>query len=655
MNDMTIDVPITEASVEGEERCIPHHRLVLSKHQARKNRKASPGDDAKLRESIIRRGGLIHNIVVVIEELDDQGPIFGVVAGGRRWEQYGQLIELGRLPADVTLRATIVSEDDARAISRDENATVLPMHPADEYECYAEEVRAGATLKEVATMMGVGVDRVRKVMAIANLHPEIFEKFREDEIDMVAACAYARTESQERQLEVYRSLGPRAGSDWSIRSALNETRIATSDPRAKFVRTEYKRRGGAIDEDLFGEAGYYAGDVEESEAVRYLLDVGLVNELVDEKLARAVAKYEKGWLWAESLTGTDRHTRYHETSQIAADEDNTPEEVSEELERLGKLVAGADDAEDPEQLEAARKRIGEIGRDRREKYAGWSANARAQSGVIVMIGHDGVLDVRCGRQRAGDVKTAKAAAEARGESFEALGPDAAGSMEMRGTGRRGPSAAERDLGLERREVYANAVAGDADLARDLLEFEFLRQVLSAYWKRKLLGMTLVARPMKHSKIKLDEMPATKALLDRRGALDTAWFGIKSDEGSFAAFTALDKRKRKALIAWAVGHQLHAGDISGGKGEDLPSAAKERLDVAVADWWRPHAAFLRRLKASELLEIGAKVIGGRFRVDHVKKPKNVLVECLTEVFETNGEGHGDKVAGRVKAYLPKGMR
>ena len=66
MNDMTIDVPITEASVEGEERCIPHHRLVLSKHQARKNRKASPGDDAKLRESIIRRGGLIHNIVVVI-------------------------------------------------------------------------------------------------------------------------------------------------------------------------------------------------------------------------------------------------------------------------------------------------------------------------------------------------------------------------------------------------------------------------------------------------------------------------------------------------------------------------------------------------------------------------------------------------------------
>src|SRR3546814_749062 len=129
-------------------------------------------------------------------------------------------------------------------------------------------------------------DLVRRVLKLAALHPTILKAFQKDEIGMSAAQAFALTDDQDRQLEVFKRTGD---NPHQIRAMLTQEKVADTDKHFRIVGEEaYTAAGGTFTADLFGER-------------RYCDDAGLVMDLVQDRLdAVAKAAREDGWRDAEA-------------------------------------------------------------------------------------------------------------------------------------------------------------------------------------------------------------------------------------------------------------------------------------------------------------------------------------------------------------------
>src|SRR3546814_1630771 len=89
---------------------------------------------------------------------------------------------------------------------------------------------------------------------------------------MGAAQAFALTDDQDRQLEVFKRTGDNAHQ---IRAMLTQEKVADTDKHFRIVGEEaYCAAGGTFTTDLFGER-------------RYCDDAGLVMDLVQDRLDRS--------------------------------------------------------------------------------------------------------------------------------------------------------------------------------------------------------------------------------------------------------------------------------------------------------------------------------------------------------------------------------
>src|SRR3546814_1332015 len=77
-------------------------------------------------------------------------------------------------------------------------------------------------------------DLVRRVLKLAALHPTILKAFQKDEIGMGAAQAFALTDDQDRQLEVFKRTGDNAHQ---IRAMLTQEKVADTDKHFR-IRSE---------------------------------------------------------------------------------------------------------------------------------------------------------------------------------------------------------------------------------------------------------------------------------------------------------------------------------------------------------------------------------------------------------------------------------
>ena len=159
------------------------------------------------------------------------------------------------------------------------------MHPADAIAAYRAIIDSGKDVDDVAASFGVSPAYVRRVLKLAALHPTILKAFQKDEIGMGAAQAFALTDDQDRQLEVFKRTGDNAHQ---IRAMLTQEKVADTDKHFRIVGEEaYCAAGGTFTTDLFGER-------------RYCDDAGLVMDLVQDRLdAIAKAAREDGWRDAE--------------------------------------------------------------------------------------------------------------------------------------------------------------------------------------------------------------------------------------------------------------------------------------------------------------------------------------------------------------------
>lgn len=324
---------------ETETFMVPLNKLTISEKNVRKTNAADIDD---LLASIPVHG-LIQNLNV---QQTEKAGHFAVVAGGRRMRALKRLAKEKIIAKDYPVKCSLVTSD-AEALSLAENVIRAPMHPADQFDAFKQQIDAGKSIEETADAFGVSGTVVKKRMKLAAVAPEIMKAFRKDEIDLNAVAAYTLSDDQERQRAVFKALS-RGAASWQIKKALTEGNIALSDKRVRFVTLEaYEAAGGGVIRDLFAERGDEA----------YLTDAALLDRLFAEKI-EAVLEPVKAEGWQEVLYAPEgyysisekyRGRVYPTRRELSPEEEQQQQAMIEELDALGVEV---EDDPDNEKLAA---------------------------------------------------------------------------------------------------------------------------------------------------------------------------------------------------------------------------------------------------------------------------------------------------------------
>jgi ParB family chromosome partitioning protein len=212
-------------------------------------RKVGAKDIADLEPSI-RSLGLLQPLLV---RPNCEG--FEIIAGQRRYHALSKIAE------DTTVEPVpcLVMEkgDYAKAVeaSLAENIARLPMDEVDQYKAFAELVKKGQGVDDIAAQFGITERLVKQRLAIANLLPPILTLYRKEEIgaDTVRILTLATKKQQKAWLELYRSEEDYAPEGYRLKQWLfGGANIPSSN--ALFDVETYK---GNIVSDLFGEDSYF--------------------------------------------------------------------------------------------------------------------------------------------------------------------------------------------------------------------------------------------------------------------------------------------------------------------------------------------------------------------------------------------------------------
>ncbi|MCZ7593679.1 MAG: ParB/RepB/Spo0J family partition protein [Hyphomicrobium sp.] len=218
---------------------------------------------------------------------------YEVVAGQRRYLALTALAKAGTITKDHPVPCMLAHDSvDATELSLAENVVRAPMHPADQFEAFRALIDDGASVADVAARFGITETVVAKRLKLGRLSPVILDAYRNGDIGLDAAQAFAVTDDREAQERVFTELASWNRDSYAIRRALTAEEIPTSDKRVRFVGVDaYTEAGGVIRQDLFSEDG-----------TGYLQDAILLDRLVTEKLTTIAAEVRaEGWRWVEVI------------------------------------------------------------------------------------------------------------------------------------------------------------------------------------------------------------------------------------------------------------------------------------------------------------------------------------------------------------------
>ena len=265
--------------------------LFLSSGNVRKTEPTQSGIEELA--AMIDSQGLLNPLQVTAEVVDGQETgRYGVEAGGRRLRALQWLKAKGKIANNHLVECRLINESDAQEVSLAENISQEGMHAADEFTAYRDLCSKGHSLDLIAAKFGVTVVHVQRRLKMANVAPALLDLYRSNEITLDHIMAFATTDDQERQLQVWNSLPAYNRQPFSIKRQLTENEIAGSDARVRLVGLEnYEAAGGTLRNDLFNE----------NEST-YLTDPALLDKLVNDRLAQeAQTLREEGWAWVDIL------------------------------------------------------------------------------------------------------------------------------------------------------------------------------------------------------------------------------------------------------------------------------------------------------------------------------------------------------------------
>lgn len=259
-------------------RALTIDQLDLSPFNARTDKRSlTPEAIAAMATSLSTRGQIMP---IVVHPMRGNKHKFGVFAGQRRWRAFKALIEAGTLPRDHPIDAMVreaESEADLIALSTAENSMRWDLYPYETYAALARSRRRGATVEEIASIMGQDVDWVRRGVRLGMLPEPIFRAYAEDEISLDCAKAFAATEDEQLQLHIFQKFNALPAPARTSRMVRQLLKIGDRELARllKFVGDAYRDAGGRFELDLFAEQEDQRGIV---------TDEGLLRDLAAAKL-----------------------------------------------------------------------------------------------------------------------------------------------------------------------------------------------------------------------------------------------------------------------------------------------------------------------------------------------------------------------------------
>ncbi|AXI52988.1 hypothetical protein NAS141_02756 [Sulfitobacter sp. NAS-14.1] len=658
----TADVGTTAITMTQDLRLIPLDQLELSPLNVRKVA-ASATDDAELLASI-HENGIKQNLVV---HALPEGK-FAVDAGGRRLKALKQLASDGVIPNDHPVSCLVEDEQNAIVTSTTENLQRAAMHPADQFEAFAQMIAEGRKEDDIALKFGVSVDLVRRRLKLARIAPELIEQFRAGEMTLECVMAFTLTDDHDRQLTVWNAVKDSYHiHPQSIKRQLTETAHSASSSIGRFVGIEtYEAAGGVLLRDLFDD-----------NAAAHMENPELLERLAIEKLQDAAKAYEADWKWVEVHLSVDygafRSFGRVYPQDIEPDADLLAEENAL-MAREEELAAGNDGADwtdaEADEYYAIEPRLREIEalQKARQPYA---AADQAIAGCVVTIGHDGMLRVEKGLVRPEDIPVAAEQTEdpADGDAEIAVTrpnvtppkssapvPISDPATTLRKADGISASLAD-ELRASRQHILRAHLAADYDVAFDAMLYALCEQALSRSYGTEALNISISPFLAQNRETLHADTVAQKMLDALEQDLAVEWMRLEKPD-DFRAMSAIPLPQKQALFAWAVGLAIKPQLLSDNHPTPIIEEIGSRLDVDVAACWRPTAStYWGRVNKGHAVSMARKLVGDDYAEERSRERKGDIAAAMERAFAENAaetEGFEAVVASKTARWLPDGM-
>jgi len=600
--------------------------------------------NTKARAATIKAlGAIIQNIVVT--PVKGKKDLYQIEAGEGRYESVSLLIAQGDATEAFTYPALIADSSDkiSALIKLAENGSRDALHPVDEFLSYQSAIDEGNSIKGVANANGVSQRYVKQRLKLAQLSSLLLDALRTDEIDLEAAAAYTLGETHDAQEQAYKALNHwQRNSAHQIKTFLTETKVPSNSPIAKLVgKTAYRKAGGAITSNLFGD-------------IEYFEDRDLLHSLGREILEAEAQKLD-GWKWVDiDITGSN--SGVVDTGVLSAAGYDIPEELLDEeakLEAEFEALDNKDDDEftdaDQERYEALEDRLYEI-REKKEQFAVFDKDEMQFAGCIVGIDHNGCIEVSPGRIKPEDRK-ALGAHLAGAES-----PALDGDDEVHSTSA-APSdgytqALASDLSSTRAALLQAAVAQHSDAAYDLGVFTLADALL----REGMVGWTSKGSNINVTVDSLAGADGTAlAAMDKvKQRLNLAWAKEGKPAKRFEAFCKLPSEEKASIFAFCVARGIapHLYDTNHNPAAML--ATIDRVKPNYRESWTPEKeSFFKRISKPELVAIGTELFGEEWGTRNADAKKRDLVNVLSMAFNHEVNLSEDQRA-KFDQWAPKGF-
>jgi len=648
--------PVAAPPEIAEIRMIPLSQLELSPKNVRKVA-PSETDDAELLASI-REEGIKQNLVAYA------GPknTFLVDAGGRRLKALQTLLEEGAIAKTYLVPCLVEDEAKATVSSTIENLQRAAMHPADQFEAFANMIEEGRSEEDVARKFGVNVGLVRRRLKLARIAPEIIEAFREDKINLECVMAFTLTDNHDRQMTVWTSVkDSHHVHSQSIKRMLTETSYSANSKLGKFVGLEaYEAAGGTVMSDLFSDRD-----------TTYFENPELVERLALEKLQKEADVFLGDWKWVDAHMELD-HGALRSFGSIQAQELPEDHELLQELTRLNEReaeLAKIGDERDltdkeAEEYEAIENRLYDID-DEIEAAKPFAEEDRAIAGVVVTLDWNGNLNVTKGLVRPEDIPVADPEAhenrevESRVASPTSSSPapiaDPAAAM-RKAEGM--PNSLADDLRTSRHHILRAHLSADYDVAFDAMLYSMCKCAFSSSYRLGLpLNVTLTRYYAPNGEKLVAGSVADRMLDAIKDSLNLEWLDLEQPS-DFKAMCILSVDEKQALFAWAAAMALEAQLATDNSPSPVIEELGARMDVDVASCWRPTAAnYWGSVTKAHIASVSKDVISEEFADERTSEKKPEAAAAMEQAFAENAReaaGLEKAVAARSARWLPKGM-
>ena len=612
--------------VSGVEIFVPLAKLKKSPRNARK----VPHGEAAIEAlaASIQHKGLIQNLVVEPEVKDEKPTGYYLVTAGEG-RRLAMLLRAKRkqIKKSEPVRCWLDTANDPAEISLDENVTRTPMHPADQFERFAElSNEKGWGAQEIGARFGVSPSVVKQRLRLGAISPKLLQVYREDGLTLDQLMAFAITEDHARQEQVFEGLHHNR-EPWIIRRDMTAANVPADDRRAVFVGSDaYVEAGGTIIRDLFSEdrGGFFE-------------DAGLLDMLAAEKLREIAGEVQaEGWKWAEAhIDYPHAHgmRRFYPQSISLSDEDEARlEALSTEHDELAEGYSSYDEMPEDvaEKLEAISDEIDAIS----EKRQAYDANVIAHGGAFVVLHHDGTVRIERGFVRPEDEALADPQPE---DEADAIDPEAVEDEptedgdedeqeieeEDEEPGKPISDSLTRDLSAHRTLALRVALGERPDLALIALTHTLTAQLFYSYTEAGCLEVRPTVTPLGSHADGIEDTPLAAKANEAREAWAERMPRDVADLWGF--IVGLDDEKRLALLAHCASRTVNALRLPWDRKPRTLQTA-DRLASALAldvakDWTPTVDSYLGRVTKAHIVEAVTEGVSedAARRIADMKKP------------------------------------